>query len=172
MVGEIRDAETVESALNAAETGHLVLSTLHTVNAVQTVERLLGFFPQHRHELVRTQLAMLLEGVVSQRLLPRREGAGRVPAVEILLATPTVRELLAQGRTRELARAIHEGHEHYGTQTFNQSLTRLVRAGAVDVEDALAASDHPDGLKLELRGIVKGARAGVTPGFEPVTRSR
>lgn len=160
MVGEMRDEETVESVLMAAETGHLVFSTLHTVNAVQAVERILGFFPEHHHNLVRMQLSMLLEGVVSQRLLPKRDGAGRIPAAEILLATPTVREMLHGGRTRELTKAIQEGSEHYGSQTFNQALARLVKAGKVNVEDALAASDNADGLKLELRGIVTGARVG------------
>jgi twitching motility protein PilT len=160
MVGEMRDEETVESVLQAAETGHLVLSTLHTVNAVQSVERILGFFPEHHHNLIRMQLSMLLEGVISQRLLPNRDGAGRIPAAEILLATPTVREMLHAGRTRELAKAIQEGHEHYGSQTFNQALAKLIKAGKVAVEDALGASDNPDGLKLELRGIVKGTRVG------------
>lgn len=161
MVGEMRDQETVEAVLQAAETGHLVFSTLHTVNAVQTVERILGFFPPHHHALIRMQLSMLLEGVVSQRLLPKRDGAGRVPAAEIMIATPSVREMLHEGRTRELSKAIQEGHEHYGTQTFNQALAKLIKAGKVAVEDALGASDNPDGLKLELRGIVKGARVGV-----------
>jgi twitching motility protein PilT len=160
MVGEMRDRETVESVLQAAETGHLVFSTLHTVNAVQTVERIISFFPPHHHNLIRMQIAMLLEGVVSQRLIARRGEYGRVPAIELLLATPTVREMLNEGRTRELHKAIYEGAEHYGTMTFNQSLVRLLRLGKIGLEDALAASDNPDELKLEMRGIMKGARAG------------
>jgi twitching motility protein PilT len=160
MVGEMRDKETVESVLQAAETGHLVLSTLHTVNAVQTVERIISFFPPHHHGLIRMQLSMLLEGVVSQRLIAKRSDLGRVPAIELMAATPTVRELLAEGKTRELSKAIYEGAEHYGTMTFNQSLIRLLRLGKIGLEDALSASDNPDELKLEMRGILKGARAG------------
>jgi len=160
MVGEMRDKETVESVLQAAETGHLVFSTLHTVNAVQTVERIISFFPPHHHNLIRMQIAMLLEGVVSQRLIARRGEFGRVPAIELLMATPTVRELLAEGKTRELNKAIYEGAEHYGTMTFNQSLVRLLKLGKIGLEDALAASDNPDEVKLEMRGIMKGARAG------------
>jgi twitching motility protein PilT len=166
MIGEMRDKETAESALQAAETGHLVFSTLHTVNAVQTVERVMSFFPPHHHNLIRMQLAMLLEGVVSQRLIAKRSDAGRVPAVELLMATPTVRELLAEGKTRELHRAIHEGAEHYGSMTFNQSLVRLLRLGKISLEDALSSSDNPDELKLEMRGILKGARAGQ---FDPAS---
>jgi twitching motility protein PilT len=160
MVGEMRDKETVESVLAAAETGHLVFSTLHTVNAVQTVERIISFFPPHHHNLIRMQISMLLEGVVSQRLIVRRNEYGRVPAIELMLATPTVRELLAEGKTRELAKAIYEGSEHYGSMTFNQSLIRLLRLGKITLEDALGSSDNPDELKLEMRGIMKGARAG------------
>ena len=163
MVGEMRDKET----------GHLVFSTLHTVNAVQTVERIMSFFPPHHHNLIRMQLSMLLEGVVSQRLLPKRGELGRVPAIELMTGSPTVREMIAQGRTRELNKAIYEGSEHYGTMTFNQSLARLIRLGRATLEDALAASDNPDELKLELRGILKGARAGqFDPGSMPRNKEK
>lgn len=157
LVGEMRDLETISAALMAAETGHLVLSTLHTVNAVQTVERIISFFPPHQHDTIRLQLSMTLQGVVSQRLITRRAEAGRVPAIEILLGTPSVREMIFEGRTRELSQALQEGHAFYGSQTFNQSLISLVNQGLIDVEDALAAADSPDELKLELRGISKGA---------------
>jgi twitching motility protein PilT len=160
MVGEMRDRETVESTLQAAETGHLVLSTLHTINAIQTVERIISFFPPHHHNLIRMQLSMLLEGVVSQRLIARKGEFGRVPAVELMLGTPTVRGLLAEGKTRELHKAIYDGSEHYGTLTFNQSLVRLLKIGKISLEEALASSDSPDELKLEMRGILKGTRAG------------
>jgi twitching motility protein PilT len=169
MVGEMRDKDTCESVLRAAEMGHLVLSTLHTVNASQTVERIISFFPPHHHNLIRMQLSMLLEAVVSQRLIARRSQSGRVPATELLLATPTVRELLADGRTRELGKAIHEGAEHYGSMTFNQSLVRLLRLAKITMEDALAASDNPDELKLEMRGIMKGARSGQ---FDPASMGK
>jgi twitching motility protein PilT len=156
LVGEMRDKETVSAALTAAETGHLVLSTLHTVNAVQTVERIISFYPPHQHDTVRLQLALVLEGVVSQRLITRRAAAGRVPAVEILLGTPTVKEMVLEGRTRELGQAVEDGHAHYGSQSFNQSLLGLVRQGLIDTDDALRAADNPDELKLVLRGISKG----------------
>ncbi len=156
LVGEMRDLETVSAALMAAETGHLVLATLHTVNAVQTVERIISFFPPYQHATVRLQLGLVLEGVVSQRLITRRTTAGRVPAVEVLIGTPTVKEMIVEGRTRELPEALEEGYEYYGTQTFNQSLVGLVRDGLIDVEDAMAAADSPDELKLALRGITKG----------------
>lgn len=158
LVGEMRDLETVHAVLTAAETGHLVLSTLHTVNAPQTVERILSFFPPHQHALVRTQLSLVLEGVVSQRLVSKRGSAGRVPAIEIMLGTPTVKELLLQGKTRELATAIEEGYAHYGSQSFNQSLAGLVRDGLIEVDDAMAAADNPDELRLVLRGISKGSQ--------------
>jgi twitching motility protein PilT len=158
LLGEMRDKETIESALQAAESGHLVLSTLHTVNAVQTVERIISFFPPHQHATIRLQLALVLEGVVSQRLITRRAAAGRVPAVEILLATPTVKELLLEGRTRDLPKLLDEGNAHYGTQTFNQSLRALVQANLIEYDDALQAADNPDELVLAMRGIGRGLR--------------
>lgn len=156
LIGEMRDAETVSAAISAAETGHLVFSTLHTVNAVQTVERIISFFPPHQHELVRLQLALNLAGVCSLRLVKNKEGTAMVPAVELLINTPTVRELLEQGSTRSLPKALAEG-SYYGTMTFNQSLIRLFQAGNISLEDALAASDNPDDLKMQMRGITLGA---------------
>lgn len=156
LIGEMRDAETVSAAIAAAETGHLVFSTLHTVNAVQTVERIITFFPPHQHELVRLQLALNLAGVCSLRLVKNKDGTAMVPAVELLINTPTVRELLEQGETRMLPKALAEG-SYYGTMTFNQSLIRLFQAGNISLEDALAASDNPDDLKMQMRGITQGA---------------
>ncbi|MFN7590738.1 MAG: type IV pilus twitching motility protein PilT [Planctomycetota bacterium] len=156
LIGEMRDAETVSAAISAAETGHLVFSTLHTVNAVQTVERIITFFPPHQHELVRLQLALNLAGVCSLRLVKNKEGTSMVPAVELLINTPTVRELLEQGATRTLPKALAEGG-YYGTMTFNQSLIRLFQAGNISLEDALAASDNPDDLKMQMRGITQGS---------------
>jgi twitching motility protein PilT len=154
LIGEMRDAETMEAALSAAETGHLVLSTLHTVNAVQTVERIMGYFPPSMRDLIRLQLAMVLEGVISLRLLRRSGEAGRVPAVELLIATPTTRELLQQGRTRQLPAALREG-AYFGAQTFGQALKHLIDEGLVAEEEALAAADNPEELKLELKGITR-----------------
>jgi len=155
-IGEMRDRETMEAALSAAETGHLVLSTLHSVNAVQTVERIINFFPPHQHNLIRLQLSLVLVGVVSQRLIPRRKSGGRVPAVELMMSSPTVRDLLAEGKTRDLYGAIRDS-DYFGCQTFNQSLKKLYQDDLISLEDALAASDSPDELRLELKGIYKGA---------------
>ena len=155
LIGEMRDAETMEAALSAAETGHLVFSTLHTVNAVQTVERIIGYFPPYLHDLIRLQLAMVLEGVISLRLLRRSGEAGRVPAVELLMATPTTRELLQQGRTRQIPAALRDG-AYFGAQTFGQSLKQLIDEGLISEEEALAAADNPEELRLELKGISRG----------------
>ncbi|RME75141.1 MAG: PilT/PilU family type 4a pilus ATPase [Planctomycetota bacterium] len=158
MIGEMRDRVTMEAAIHAAETGHLVLSTLHTVNAQQTVERIINYFPPHQHDLVRLQLSMVLEGVISQRLLPRRTGRGRIAAVELMMRSPTIRDLIAEGRTRELYNAIKEG-EYFGSQTFNQSLRRLYEGEKISLEEAVLAADNPEELKMEIRGIIKGSRA-------------
>jgi twitching motility protein PilT len=156
VIGEIRDRDTMEAAVSAAETGHLVFSTLHTVNAIQTVERIMTFFEPHEYDLVRLQLSMVLEGVASQRLLPNVQSGGMIPAVELLLATPRVREILHEGKTRDLDKALTEGGEYWGTQTFNMSLKDLHERGLIALDDALAASDSPDDLRLALRGVVRG----------------
>jgi len=158
MVGEMRDRDTVESTLHAAETGHLVFSTLHTVNAAQTVERIVSFFTPEQHALVRSQLGTLLQGVVSQRLLPCASGNGRVPAVELMLSTPTISEMISTGRTSEIRAALRDGAPHFGTQTFNQSIVELVRGGFITVDEALAASDDPDEIQMDLRGFSRGSR--------------
>ncbi len=155
LIGEMRDAETVNAALDATETGHLVLSTLHTVNAPQTVERILSFYPAEQHREVRLRLADNIAGVLSQRLVPRANERGLVPAYELLQSTPHVRELLGEGKTGELARAIESGVEK-GLVSFNQCLRRLVLDGVVGIEDALATSDRPEELVLLLRGISGG----------------
>ncbi|MCU0722381.1 MAG: PilT/PilU family type 4a pilus ATPase [Planctomycetes bacterium] len=157
-IGEMRDKETMEAAISAAETGHLVFSTLHTVNAQQTVERIITYFPPYQHDLIRMQLSLVLQGVLSQRLLPKKESKGRVPAVEIMLGTPTIRDLLLTGKTTELYAAIAQD-VHWGNQTFNESIKQLYQSGIIGLEEALASADNPDELKLEIRGIVRGTRA-------------
>ncbi|MBA4683751.1 MAG: PilT/PilU family type 4a pilus ATPase [Planctomycetes bacterium] len=159
LIGEMRDRETMEAAIAAAETGHLVLSTLHTVNAVQTVERIIHFFPPHQHDLIRLQLSLVLSGVVCQRLVPSLDGQGRIPALEMMINSPTIRELLREGKTHELHSAVRDG-EHFGSRTFNQSLRDLYRADRITLDDALAFSDFPEELQLELRGVVKGNAMG------------
>ncbi|NUM33597.1 MAG: PilT/PilU family type 4a pilus ATPase [Candidatus Brocadiae bacterium] len=162
LIGEMRDTETVESALQAAETGHLVLSTLHTLNATQTVERILAFFPPHQHELIRMQMSLILEGVISQRLVKKSDNSGRVPAIEIMLATPTIKELLEQGKTRSLDKAVNDGG-HFGCQTFNQSLADLVNKRLITKEDALKYADNPDQLKMIFRGITQSSQISKSP---------
>jgi len=162
-IGEMRDIETMEAAINAAETGHLVFSTLHSLNAMQTVDRIINFFPPHFHAFLQLQLAQLLEGVVSQRLLPTKDGTARMPAIELMVSTPTVQELLLHGKTREIYKALKDG-SYYGCMTFNQSLKSLLERDLITLEDALAAADSPDELKLELRGISKDANRSFNTG--------
>ena len=131
----MRDTETVQAAIDAAETGHLVLSTLHTINATQTMERIINFFPPYQHSLIRMQLSMVIQGVLSQRLIPRSGRPGRVPAIEIMTATPTIRQLLEEGRTIELDPL--SAIVVTGCQTFNQSL--YTELGEITREDALPA---------------------------------
>jgi len=159
LIGEMRDRETVTAALDAAETGHLVMSTMHTVNASQTLDRILAFFPSEQHVQIRTRLGDNLACVLSQRLLPRASGKGMVPAFELMLQTPRVRELLDKGETGELMRVIEQGATP-GLISFNQSLRRLVTNKLVELKDALAASDRPDELVLALRGITSSSGRG------------
>ncbi len=158
LIGEMRDKETMEAAINAAETGHLVFSTLHSVDAHQTVDRIINFFPPHQHNLIRMQLSMVLEGVVSQRLIKRSDGPGRVAVCELMVASPTVRSILNEGETLQLYNAIKEG-EYFGSQTFNTHLRNLVEKNIISKEDALRASDKPDELALEFKGISKGSKS-------------
>ena len=156
VLGEMRDHETIEAAISAAESGHLVLSTLHTINAVQTVERILSYFPAEQQALVRLQLSMVLQGVISLRLMNTIDGQGRIPACELLLNTPSVRETLKEGRTAALPKVLADG-EHFGTFTFDQCLSRLYREGRIDYQDALNTADNPDELKLEIAGVTRGS---------------
>ena len=147
----------MEASIHAAETGHLVFSTLHTVNAQQTVERIINYFPPHQHDLIRSQLAMVLEGVIAQRLGIKKGGQGRVPTVELMIKTPTIKDLLRDGKTTDLYKAIAES-DYFGCQTFNQSIIELYRDELIDLETAMGLADNPDELKMELRGITKGTR--------------
>lgn len=154
LVGEMRDLETIETALIAAETGHLVLSTLHTVDATESVNRILAAFPPHQQAQVRIQLASVLRGIVSQRLVARADGKARVPAVEVLRMTAHVRELIEDpARTREIPEAIAQGHDTYGMQTFDQSLMQLVQQGIISVEQATRQASNPADFALRLSGI-------------------
>ena len=153
-IGNIRDYNTVSSAMAAAETGVLVLSTLHTINASQTVERLINLFPLYQHQEVRNQLATLLKGIISLRLVPATIGTGRVPAYEVMLLTPTISRLIREGKIWEIPQFIDEGAV-FGMQSFNQSLVKLVQDGKVDLEDAAVAADSREEFMLAYRGIKK-----------------
>jgi twitching motility protein PilT len=148
LIGEMRDEETVRTALSAAETGHLVLSTLHTIDAVETVNRIVDFFPPHQHQQVRAMLAGTLKGVISQRLVPTIDHSGRVAACEVLTMTGRVRDMIMDPQeTGKLSEVIAEG-SYYGMTTFDQSLFHLYREGSVSLEQALEASTHPHDFKL------------------------
>ena len=162
LIGEMRDIETVQAAIDAAETGHMVLSTLHTINAQQTMERIINFFPPYQHNLERMQLSMVFHGFISQRLETRKEKGGRVPGLEIMIATPTIKSLIEEGRTPELYAAIRDS-EHFGCVTFNQSLFKLYEKGDITREDALATSDNPDEMEMLFRGIQRGSSTSLMP---------
>lgn len=157
LIGEIRDVETVNTAISAAISGHLVMSTLHTIDAVCTVERIINFFPTYLHHQVRMDLSICLAGVISQRLLPRSNDEGRVPAVEIMINTPTIRKLIFEGKILEIQQYI-EGGEHVGMQTFNQSLYYLHKRGLITYEEAMRFASSPDEFRLLVEGIASGTR--------------
>ena len=152
MIGELRDADTIDTAMKAAETGHLLISTLHTPDAQSTILRVMAMFPPEEQEVVRIRLAESLHAVVSQRLLKRRDGNGRAVAAEILIVTPAVRDMIADGkRIGEIRDYIEAGREQYGMQTFDQHLADLVRSKEVMFETAMAASTNPSDFELKLR---------------------
>src|SRR6478735_9090611 len=154
LVGEMRDHETVETALLAAETGHLVFSTLHTLDATETVNRIIAVFPPHQQRQVRIQLAGVLKGAIAQRLLPRADGAGRVPAVEVMLTTGFIRDCIVdKDRTAQIHGAIASGTSQYGMQTFDQSIFALYQQGFVTVDEALRWASNVDEFKLKIQGI-------------------
>ncbi len=160
LIGEMRDMETIDTALLAAETGHLVFSTLHTLDAAETLNRILSSYPPHQQEQVRTQLAEVLRSVVSQRLLPRADAQGLVPAVEVLINTKLVSDHIRDpAGTSRIRTVMAEGGPQYGMQTFDQSLLGLFNQGLVTQEVALAAASSPNDLKLLMSGIVSSSEA-------------
>jgi twitching motility protein PilT len=178
LVGEMRDLETIETALTAAETGHLVMSTLHTLDATETINRVISVFPPYQQKQVRLQLGSVLKAVVSQRLVPRADSRGRVAAVEILIATARVRELIEdKDRTKEIPEAIAQGHQTYGMQTFDQSLMGLLKQNLVTYEEALRQATNRDDFALRVSGIsatsdskwddFEGGKAPPPPGVPP-----
>ena len=162
LIGELRDAETVDTALKAAETGHLLVSTLHTPDAVTTVNRVISMFPPEEQDMARLRLSEALHAVVSQRLLPRADGQGRVAALEVLLATAAARDMIREhDRTASLPDYIKASREQYGMQTFDQQLMDLVADDVVTFETALAASSNPSDFQLQVRTLRRRPRAGI-----------
>ena len=160
LIGEMRDPETIETALTAAETGHLVFSTLHTLNATETLNRIVSVFPPHQQEQIRNQLASVLKASISQRLLPRADGTGRVLAAEVLVATPYIRDCITDPeKTSLIPDAIASGFSQYGMQTFDQDILRLVKEEKITVEEALRAVTNVEEFKMRLRGITAGTAA-------------
>jgi len=160
LVGEMRDFETIETAITAAETGHLVMSTLHTLDCTETINRIISVFPPYQQKQVRLQLATILRAVISQRLVPRADGKGRVPALEVMVSTARIRECIAdKDRTKEIPDAIAKGFTTYGMQTFDQGLMQLVKQNLVTYEEALKHVSNPDDFALRFRGIASTSDA-------------
>jgi twitching motility protein PilT len=156
LMGEMRDPETIELAMHAAETGHLVFSTLHTNDAKQTIDRIIDAFPSDSHGQVRAQLAMSLQAVVSQRLVRRADGNGRVAAMEVMINSPQIRELVLEGKTAAIEKAMAASGDYYRMQTFNQSLAKLTLDKVITEAEATAASTSPNDLRLLLKGVTGG----------------
>ena len=155
LVGEMRDLETIETALHAAETGHLVFSTLHTLDATETINRVISVFPPHHQKQIRLQMAAVLKGIISQRLVPRADGQGRVPSVEVMVTTETVRACIEdKDKTKMLKDVISSGTAQYGMQTFDQSLYFLLRQGLITEEEALLRATNVGEFKLRLEGVM------------------
>jgi len=160
LVGEMRDYETIETALTAAETGHLVLSTLHTLDATETIMRIVSSFPSHQQKSVRIQLAGILKAVVSMRLVRAAKGSGRVPAVEVMVSTALIRDcIINEEKTYQIREAIAAGASQYGMQTFDQSLFHLVQSGLISIEEALHNASNADEFKMRLSGILSAEQA-------------
>lgn len=155
LIGEMRDSDTMQTALSAALTGHLILSTLHTTNAVQSIDRILNYFPAEARAQAQVDLAITLIGIVSMRLLRKADGSGRIPAVEILLATPTIRRLIKEGEFVELYDVIKRSQD-YGMCSFNQSLIELVQSGQVTEKEALPYAPNPEEFMLNIQGMYTG----------------
>src|SRR5438034_6289098 len=160
LVGEMRDYETIETALTAAETGHLVLSTLHTLDATETIMRIVSCFPSHQQKSVRIQLAGILKAVVSMRLVRAARGAGRVPAIEVMVSTALIRDhIINEEKTYLIREAIAAGSSQYGMQTFDQSLFHLVQSGLISMEEALHNASNPDEFRMRISGILSAEQA-------------
>src|SRR5688500_5344897 len=160
LVGEMRDMETIETAMHAAETGHLVFSTLHTLDATETINRIISVFPPHQQKQIRLQLASVLKAAVAQRLIPRKDGTGRAPGVEVLVATPFIKDCIVdKDKTHLIAGAIAQGTSQYGMQTFDQSIFSLFTNDLISYDEALRWASNVDEFKLKVQGISTTADA-------------
>ncbi len=157
-VGEIRDLETMDISLKAADTGHLLVSTLHTLNATETINRVISFFPPHQHQHIRTLLSATLLGVISMRLLPKKDGTGRIPACEVMVCTELIKKQILEGKTEFIPKIIEEGMLYYNMQSFDQSIMSLYKSELISYEIAIHSVTNPDDFERKLKGI---------KGFEP-----
>ncbi|QED27054.1 type IV pilus twitching motility protein PilT [Microvenator marinus] len=167
LLGEMRDLETIEIAMMAAETGHLVMSTLHTTDAAESVNRIMTAFPPHQRDQARYQFANLFKGVIAQRLIPKADGRGRVPAVEVMLSTARLRELIMErATTRTITENIAKGFVAYGMQTFDQSLMNLLQGGLITYEEAINQCSNPDDFALRVSGVASAQNDSAWSDFE------
>ena len=170
LIGEMRDLETIEAALRIAETGHLTFGTLHTNSAASTINRIIDVFPAHQQAQIRAQLSMVIEGILCQSLLPRKDGKGRAMAMEILVPNAAIRNLVREDKIHQIYSAMQTGQERYGMQTFNQSLFNLYQQGQIDLETAMIRSSNKDELQDMInRGAPAGQARGLASGV-PVRR--
>jgi twitching motility protein PilT len=176
LIGEMRDLETVEAALKIAETGHLTFATLHTNSAVQTINRIIDVFPAGQQAQVRTQLSLVLEGIVCQALLPRADGSGRVASLEVMIPTPAIRNLIREDKIHQIYGVMQTGQERLGMQTANQSLASLHKKGLIALDTALSASSLKDELQdMISRGVgvvPSGGSLARAPGMKPSPAAR
>jgi twitching motility protein PilT len=177
LIGEMRDLETVESALKIAETGHLTFATLHTNSAAQTINRIIDIFPANQQAQIRTQLSLVLEGIVCQALLPRADGKGRICSLEIMVPTPAIRNLIRDDKIHQIYGAMQAGQEKLGMQTANQSLASLYQKRLISIDTAIGASSNRDELQDMINrgvGVVAGAGLGraAVPGSRPSLSGR
>jgi twitching motility protein PilT len=156
LIGEMRDIETISTAVTAAETGHLVLSTLHTNDATQTIDRIIDIFPPAQQTQIRIQLSLTLLGVISQRLLKRKDGKGRIAAAEVMINSPLIKDLIEKGNTSGIRKVIESSTTYWQMQSLNQAIAKIVNAGLVSVEEALSSTPYPDDLRLALKGTQAG----------------
>ncbi|MBI5345440.1 MAG: type IV pilus twitching motility protein PilT [Deltaproteobacteria bacterium] len=161
LVGEMRDMETIEIALTAAETGHLVLSTLHTIDAMETVNRIVSVFPPYQQKQIRIQLAGVIKAIISQRLLPTKDGKGRVPAVEVMVTTARIRDCIEdKDKTKEILDAVSKGYTTYGMQSFDQSILSLLNSGLISYDEGVRQASNPADFALKVKGVTSTSDMG------------